>query len=223
MMKNQVTLRYDLVIFDWDGTLMDSTQRIISSMQNSAASLLLEIPTASQIKSTIGLSMQKVVSELFPDASPAVHNKVRDFYREEYINGNDTPTELFSSVVGLLEQLEMHSVLLSVATGKGRQGLKRVLDSVGWSNKFEHSICGDEAESKPNPEMLLQLLKQTGVKNHRALMVGDSIHDIAMAEAAGVDAVGVTTGANSRAELEVHKPIAIFDDIAHLSKVVFER
>lgn len=222
-MNNRINLHYDLIIFDWDGTLMDSTQRIISSMQNSAANLSLEIPTASQIKGTIGLSMQRVVSELFPSASPAVHKKVRDFYREEYIHGNDTPTELFSSVAGLFEKLEMHPLMLSIATGKGRQGLQRVLDSVGWNNKFEHSICGDEAESKPHPDMLFKLLKQTGVEKHRALMVGDSIHDIAMAAAANIDAVGVTTGANSRLELEAHNPIAIFDDIAHLSGVVIEQ
>jgi phosphoglycolate phosphatase len=192
-------------------------------MQNSARNLLQDIPSPEKIKSTIGLSMQEVVQQLFIDCSADMLQRIRDHYREEYIHGNSVATELFKSVPPLISKLESHQITLSIATGKGRQGLERALQSVGWSDRFEFSVCGDEAESKPHPEMIHRLLNQTNTEASRALMIGDSVHDLAMANSAGVDAVGVTTGANSKSELARHKPAAIIDDIADLESLITRR
>ncbi len=211
---------YHLVIFDWDGTLMDSTSRIVSSMQQTARFLEVNVPSNEHVKSTIGLSMDAVISELFPDVTRPLKSKIRDTYREQYVNKDQTPSPLFSGAMDLLNWLQENHIKIAIATGKARHGLTRALTSVGLENYFRHSICADEAVSKPHPEMVHRLLTETGSEAERALVIGDSVHDINMAHNAKVDAVGVTTGACDHQALKKLKPLAVIDNLTRLKELL---
>lgn len=211
---------YHFVIFDWDGTLMDSTARIVSSMQQTARLVESEVPTIDHIKSTIGLSMDAVISELFPAARETLKTSIRDTYREQYINKDQTPSPLFAGAMDLLSWLESKSIMTAVATGKARHGLSRALTSVGLENHFKHSICADEATSKPHPEMVHRLLSETNSEPSKTLVIGDSIHDINMAHNAEVDSVGVTTGASCFKSLSDLRPVAVIDELSQLKQLL---
>ncbi|MEP1742011.1 MAG: HAD-IA family hydrolase [Kangiellaceae bacterium] len=211
---------YHFVIFDWDGTLMDSTARIVSSMQQTARIVDEQVPTVEAIKSTIGLSMEAVISQLFPIAGELLKTRIRDVYREQYVDKDQTPSPLFPGAMDLLRWLESNNVKAAVATGKARHGLSRALTSVGLENYFEYSVCADEATSKPHPEMVHRLLDLTGSDPDKTLVVGDSVHDINMAKNARVDSIGVTTGASSPQALGDLRPIAVLDCLTQLKEKV---
>jgi phosphoglycolate phosphatase len=211
---------YHFIIFDWDGTLMDSTSRIVSSMQQTARLVDAEVPTAEHIKSTIGLSMDAVITELFPSAREPLKTTIRDIYRDQYVDKDPTPSPLFSGALELLHWLDERGVQTAIATGKARAGLSRALSSVGLENYFKHSICADEANSKPDPEMVNQLLKETGLASDKTLVIGDSVHDIKMACNAKVDSVGVTTGACDQSALQSLKPVAVIDCLTQLKELL---
>ena len=208
---------YSLFIFDWDGTLMDSTGKIVACMQETARQIDLPVPDEKQVRGIIGLSMDQVITELFPTATIQYKKLVRDTYRTQYMELNTTPSPLFEGVLSLLETLKSNGKTVSVATGKARAGLQRALGSVGMDSYFEHSICADEAESKPHPEMVLELLDRTQTKPVEALVIGDSIHDIKMANNAGVDSIAVTSGANNYEELTLYRPNKILSKVTDLS------
>ncbi len=208
--------KYTFVIFDWDGTLMDSTGRIVSSMQEAARIHQISVPSAERIKSSIGLSMQGVMDYVFPDMDPKLEPDFFKTYRDQYVEHDQTPSPLFPGSLELLHWLKSQNVIVAVATGKARHGLKRVLDMTDLNDFFDFSICADEAESKPHPEMIYQLLKQSNMKAEQALMLGDSIHDLKMAQNAQVDSIGVTSGASLYAELEHHNPVTILESVCRL-------
>ena len=207
--------KYSLIIFDWDGTLMDSTGRIISAMQTTARNVAQPVPSDNQVKSIIGLGMKEVLDELFPKACEDTRAKLLEEYRFQYVEGDNTPTPLFAGSMTLLNWLKESQVQTSVATGKARNGLQRVMNEVGLIDFFDHSICADEAESKPSPSMIDILLERSGKTKHETLVIGDSVHDLQMAINAGVDAIGVTSGANSQSELEALTPVAILESVCH--------
>ncbi len=215
-----MTKQYQFVIFDWDGTLMDSTARIISSMQRAAELVGLPKPSAEQVKSTIGLSMQAVISQLFPSADNQERLLIRDTYRIEYVQKDTTPSPLFEGALPLIHWLHQQQIKTAIATGKARAGLTRALRSVGLENFFEYSICADEATSKPHPDMVLRLLEQTQNIPEETIVIGDSVHDIQMAHAAKVDAIGVTTGACSYQELEKLQPKGIIQQLSQLKSFI---
>lgn len=213
--------QYSLVIFDWDGTLMDSTARIISCMQQTARMADLPVPTPASVKSIIGLSMDVVLEQMFPDAEMSRRKELTDIYRQQYIELDTTPSPLFKGSLSLLNWLREQDYLIAVATGKARVGLNRALSSVNMLDFFQHSICADEAQSKPHPEMVNLLLTKTKTPIEQAIVIGDSVHDLKMANNAGVDSVGVTSGANTLEELSVHTPLRIYDEIHH-AREIFE-
>lgn len=208
--------KYSFVIFDWDGTLMDSTGRIVSSMQAAAQIHGLSVPSTEKIKSTIGLSMKGVMDSIFPNMEQSIEEDFFKTYRDQYVEHNDTPSPLFPGSLDLLNWLKSKDVLLGVATGKARHGLKRVLDMTELTDFFDFTICADEAESKPHPEMIYHLLKESQVKPEQALLLGDSIHDLKMAENAQIDSIGVTSGASQHNELNQHNPVTILDSVCYL-------
>jgi len=201
------------IIFDWDGTLMDSTARIVSAMQTTARLVGLYIPSEAQVKGIIGLSMQSVVENLFPGISPPQKNELIETYRHQYIEADTTPTPLFKGVLPLLHWLRSNQIVTAVATGKARAGLDRVMNDVDLHGHFEHSICADEAQSKPHPQMVEELMSRAGKTSAQTLVVGDSVHDLKMANNANVRSVGVTSGANSFDELQVFAPIKILSRV----------
>jgi len=212
--------QYKLVIFDWDGTLMDSIARIVSSMQAAASCCQLDIPTATEVKEIIGLSLPIALERLFPRSSAAQLAAMLEQYKYQYVDGVDTPSPLFDNAMTLLSALKDENKLLAVATGKGRQGLQRVFSVTDTEHFFHASRCAGEVLSKPDPQMVLSLLDELDVLPEHAVMIGDTSHDMAMAQAAGVDRIGITLGVHNRAVLNRYQPKAIVDSLEELQQLL---
>ena len=200
---------YRLVIFDWDGTLMDSVGRIVSCMQKSALDCSLPIPSTEQVKEIIGLSLREAMPRLFADVTDAQVDALIVRYREHYLFLDETPTPLFPGVAEVITSLHAQGFILAVATGKARAGLDRVLQETGLASFFHASRGADEARSKPDPLMLEQLLADLEIPLHQAVMVGDSIHDMAMAKQLGMARIGISWGVHSAERLEIYQPQAV--------------
>ena len=188
--------RYDLVVFDWDGTLMDSTSMIAVCIQLACRDLGLVEPAEEAAKYVIGLGLADTIAHIAPGLDEDGQRALAGRYREHYLaREHDSP--LYEGVKPLLEELRARGRLLAVATGKARSGLDRVLDTTGIRDHFDATRCADEGFAKPHPDMLLHLLDVTGVEASRAVMIGDTTHDLEFAGNAGVDAVAVSYGAHS--------------------------
>ncbi|NTS77951.1 HAD-IA family hydrolase [Catenovulum sp. SM1970] len=209
--------RYKLVIFDWDGTLMDSIGRIVSSMQKAAEHAKVTVPDFDTTKSIIGLSLPVAVKTLFPEATPSEQQLISDTYKSQYVSGNDMPAPLFEGVDTLLNTLSKSGIKLAVATGKSRVGLERVLKDTGFTELFISTRCADECRSKPDPQMLEQILAELSIDSKDAVFIGDTIFDLQMATAAGMDSIGVTIGVANEEQLIKEKPKAIFNSIEELT------
>ncbi len=201
--------QYELVIFDWDGTLMDSIGKIVNCMQQTALTLNVSMPSEQAVRDIIGLSMNEALNVLHPDGSSDVHGEMIEVYRQQYLKLNTTPSPLFDGVESLLTELNQIGYQIAVATGKARAGLNRVLGETGLDSHFIASRTADEAQSKPNPEMILQLLHELNVAPGKAVMIGDSVHDLNMANNAGIDAIGVDYGAHGIEQLQQANPKVI--------------
>lgn len=207
---------YKLVVFDWDGTLMDSISRIVASIQAAAEFCHQDIPTVRQVKDIIGLSLPKAFEILFPVACADKLIDLREHYKYQYLECNTTPAPLFGDTLSLLKALQTNEKLIAVATGKARAGLDRVLDETQTTEYFHATRCADETLSKPAPQMLLSLLSELNVSPEQAIMIGDSSFDLEMAQSAGVDSIGVTLGVHDRAILSQYAPVAIVDSLSEL-------
>ena len=212
--------QYDLIIFDWDGTLMDSIARIVSSMQAAAVSLSMNAPDDDQVKNVIGLSLPKIMEILFPLASKQQADALIAQYKLQYQEKDTTPTPLFNNALPLLTQLHNSDKLLAIATGKGRKGLERVLKLSNTQHFFHTSRCSDEAKSKPDPQMLQSILDELSMPVERAIMIGDSSHDLDMARRAGMASIGVTYGVHKKAILAQYQPKAIVDSLTELQSLL---
>lgn len=204
------------IIFDWDGTLIDSAQRIINCMQQAAADLDLPIPSDEAVRNIIGLGLPEVFVELFGGLSALQEEGMRERYGHYYIDQDDTPAEFFGGVIDGLGRLQDMGYCLAVATGKSRKGLDRVFDETGTRGFFEHSRCADETRSKPHPLMLEQLLDESGFSIDQAVMVGDTEYDLGMAARAGMASVGVSYGAHHPDRLRQHQPRLIIEHFKEL-------
>lgn len=189
---------YELLIFDWDGTLVNSIGRIVAALHMAARECNLPPRSDDELKGIIGLGLPEVVVALYPDLNDAelAHRYCRA-YSEQYLLLESTPSQLFPGVAEAMAAFRAAGYQLAVATGKGRHGLNRVLADQGWSEFFDITRCADETASKPEPLMLEQILQFCGVPAERALMVGDSVFDLQMARNAGMDSVAVGYGAQS--------------------------
>ena len=193
--------RYDLIVFDWDGTLMDSEVKIVRCIRAAAADLGVVDPGAAAARRIIGLGLTEAMAALFPQADDNLRGHLTERYRTHFLELDQTETPLFPGVAEGLERLAAQGHRLAVATGKARRGLERVLGETGLGPLFVASRCADETRSKPDPRMLQELLAETGVDPGRALMVGDTTYDMRMACAAGVPGLGVVYGVHDRQEL----------------------
>lgn len=207
--------QFDLLVFDWDGTLMDSAGTIVYSIQSASRDVGLPVPTEDEARHIIGLGLNEAVAALFPDLHPADFDPLLDRYRH-YFQAQDKEIPLFSGVEDALAELHGQGFLLAVATGKSRRGLDRVLEHTGVGHYFHASRCADECFSKPHPCMLLELMDELGVDASRTLMIGDTSHDLLMAGNAGVPAVGVSYGAHPRDNLLALSPLACAEDFHEL-------
>ncbi len=209
-------IKYDLIIFDWDGTIMDSISRIVSCLQASAQELDLAVPSVKSAKSIIGLSLPEAMISLFPDACENQVAALVEEYRSQYVDKNNTPCDLFADAKDLLHELREQGCTLAIATGKSRSGLERVFKQTGLAHLFSSTRCAGECISKPHPQMLEQILLETELHCHNSIYIGDSVHDLNMAQQAGMHAIGVTTGANEPSELALYQPKAIVDSLSEL-------
>jgi len=207
--------RFDLLVFDWDGTLMDSAGAIVGALQSACADVALPVPSNEQARYIIGLGLSDAMSHILPDVDPDQYPRIVERYRFHYLR-RDAETALFPGAADLVAGLNQEGFLLAVATGKGRRGLERVLESTGLKGLFHASRCADEGHSKPDPAMLRALLDELAVSNGRALMIGDTTHDMEMAQAAGVARLAVAYGAHPRDALLNYEPIACVDDLTQL-------
>ncbi|SCK21311.1 HAD-IA family hydrolase [Vogesella sp. LIG4] len=205
----------DLVVFDWDGTLMDSTAHIVHSIQAACHDLGLPTPPRERASHVIGLGLVDAMRHVCPGLPESRYQDMVMAYRHHYLSGDET-IELFEGVAEGLAALEDAGYLLAVATGKSRVGLDRVLAATGLGKHFLTTRTADECQSKPHPEMLLQITDQLGMLPARTLMVGDTTHDLLMARNAGTMAVGMSYGAHPLEDLEDCEPRAIFHSFAEL-------
>lgn len=208
---------FDLVVFDWDGTLMDSTGAIAEAIQRAAADLGLPVPDARAASYVIGLGLHDALRHAVPALAPSDLPAFVERYRAHYLR-RDAELRLFDGASELLERLRAHPrALAAVATGKSRIGLERALDSTGLRTMFAATRCADEGAPKPDPWMMLDLCEQLGVEPARAVMVGDTTHDLDMARAAGAGAAAVSWGAHPRDALAARRPLAVLDSVQALS------
>lgn len=198
---------YRLLIFDWDGTLVDSIGRIVAAMHLAADACELPRCTDERVRGIIGLGLPEAIRCLYPDLADAVRaDRLRRSYSENYLVLESEPSPLFYGVAEGLLAFRAEGYRLAVATGKGRPGLDRVLADRGWLDYFDYSRCADETASKPDPLMLHEILAQSGVAASQALMVGDSSFDLLMAQRAGMDCVAVGYGAQPLQALRECQP-----------------
>ncbi|WP_076417847.1 HAD-IA family hydrolase [Colwellia sp. UCD-KL20] len=214
---------YKLVIFDWDGTLMDSVGKIVLSMQAAAKVLNLTPATFEQGKSIIGLSLSKGIEQLFPQSSTELQNKIEKEYKYQYLEVNNTPTPLFDNALELLINLKENNVLLAVATGKARPGLERVLNMTETEHFFNATRSASDCRSKPDPEMITSLLAELNIDACDAVMIGDTSFDMEMAKHANVDRIGVSFGAHAIDILNQFEPKAIVDSLDELEKFLIPK
>ena len=209
-------MKYDLLIFDWDGTLCDSTGRIVDSMQQAARENALRAVPDSAVQNIIGLGLPEAIRTVWPEIQDEQMVPMKGAYARYFLTDSLVGMGLFAGAVELLSR-QQGLRRLAVATGKSRKGLNRVLSDLDVGSYFIATRCADETRSKPDPLMLEQILSETGVPVERALMIGDTSFDLDMANAAGMDSVAMSHGAHDEAVLLACRPKAICHSISELS------
>ena len=210
--------RFQLLVFDWDGTLMDSQARIVASCQSAIADLNLNERTLAQILGIIGLGLERAFATLFPKASASQWTQLVERYRYHFLNTHaQVPTPLFQGVKETLETLQRTGYWLAVATSKSRKGLNQGLAETEMANVFHSTRCADETRSKPEPQMLQEIMAELGMLPKDTLMIGDSKYDLQMAHNAGIAAVAVSYGVCETAELLKYKPLTCLSNLPALT------
>ncbi|HAJ41982.1 MAG: HAD-IA family hydrolase [Alcanivorax sp.] len=209
-------MAYQLVIFDWDGTVMDSTGRIIACMHQAGADLCLPVLEDDAVREIIGLGLPEALRTLYPGIGDRDLERMRERYAVHFVAAEASPSRLYPGARETLAALRAAGLRLAVATGKSRKGLDRVWASSGLGDSFDASRCADETHSKPHPAMVTELLTELGVAPERALVVGDTSFDLQMARDAGVDRVAVSYGAHPVDRLMNFHPLAVIDALPQL-------
>jgi len=206
----------ELIAFDWDGTLMDSEARIVTCLQAAFVDLALPAPSHAAARDIIGLGLEESMLRLYPTADATLCANLIERYRQHFLVTNPTRSQLFAGVREALEQLAAHGYLLAVATGKSRVGLNLALAETDLNGFFHATRCADETCSKPNPQMLFDIMDELGVRPAATLMVGDTEYDLQMAHNAGTAAVAVCCGVHSSERLLAFQPLACLDSVSAL-------
>lgn len=209
---------FNLVVFDWDGTLMDSEARIVACLRAAVLDLGLPDRDSQDFRNIIGLGLAEAVNMLYPGAEASLLQGLTDRYRYHYLIADPTPSQLFSGAAETVKSLAEKGYFLAVATGKGRRGLDKVLGETGLREYFDATRCSDETFSKPHPRMLLEIMDQLGTEPEETLMIGDSEYDMLMARNAKTDALAVSYGVHEPERLLKHGPLGIIDAISELEQ-----
>lgn len=208
--------RFELLVFDWDGTLLDSAGAIVESIMAACRDLDLPEPSENRARHVIGLGLGDALRHAVPDLPEHRYPQMVDRYRHHYLS-KDHELRLFQGAAEMIAELEKAGFLLAVATGKSRLGLERAFTASGLGPFFQSSRCADECFSKPHPQMLEELMDEFSVSPHRTLMIGDTTHDLQMARNAGVDCLAVDYGAHTADVLDELNPLARLHDIGELA------
>lgn len=200
-----------LLIFDWDGTLLDSTGKIIQCMRAAIADQKLAERSSAQVREIIGLGLPEAIRHLYPAIDEQGVVDLQQSYSERFVEADQLPCAFYEGVMDTLLELRSGGHQLAVATGKSRKGLNRVLAKLSLDDFFDASRCADETRSKPHPLMLEELLRELGGRVDNALMIGDTEFDMAMACNAGMDRIAVSYGAHDRERLLKYQPSQCID------------
>ena len=205
---------YELIVFDWDGTLIDSEARIVNCMRAAIRDLQLPARSQDEMRNVIGLGLHEALSTLYPEDDHATYAKLVERYRHHFLLEDTTPSELFEGVETLLSELRDRGHFIAIATGKGRVGLDKSLDETGLHAYFDYTRCADETRSKPHPQMLEEIMDRLGVRPQQTIMVGDTEFDMQMANNAGTAALAVSYGVHEKPRLLACNPLDCVDDVA---------
>lgn len=207
--------QFDLIVFDWDGTLMDSTATIVKCIQAAARDLAIPVPDKQAAAYVIGLGLMEAMQAAFPGVDPKQIPRVVERYRYHYL-AQDQDLTLFEGAREMLADLSQQGYFLAIATGKSRVGLARALDNVKLISLFDATRCADETFSKPHPAMLQELTRELGQDMRRTVMVGDTTHDLQMAVNAGAAGIAVEFGAHPVEQLRALNPVFVAASIGEL-------
>ena len=207
---------FELIVFDWDGTLMDSAAQIVACVQAAAREIGWKPQSEGAVRNIIGLGLIEACRELYPERSVDDYQVLADAYRKQFFSGFEEGNQLFDGACNVLTSLKDWGYLLAIATGKSRGGLQQALRETGLESLLDASRCGDEAASKPHPQMLQEIMAELDVEPRHTLMVGDTEYDMAMARNAGTAAIGVCYGAHEPKRLISYEPLACLGDISEL-------
>jgi len=213
--------QFDLIVWDWDGTLADSTGMITQALLNAAAQVGLPTLSSSEASSIIGLGLREAILALYGDIPAAQAQALATQYSNNYYAG-ESSIPLFAGAVDTIKTLNKRGFKLAVATGKGRRGLNLALEHCALTHYFHATRTVDECFSKPHPQMLHELMEALVVLPERTLMIGDTSYDLQMAKNAGVQAVGVTYGAQKAEQWQHLEPLHQFNNFNSLSAWLLE-
>lgn len=212
--------KYELIVFDWDGTIIDSQAHILSCMKQAFASADHMVPTDQDIRHIIGLSLASAIRKLDESLDDAEVNRIGDLYRQHFFSESAQPSELFAGAANTIEDLHAQGYFLAVATGKGRRGLDIALETTGLGQYFHITRCADETRSKPDPLMLDEILTDLDLQAEQAVMVGDTSYDVDMARNIRMDSIAVTYGMHDPDHLRNSQPTYFADSIGQVVQFV---
>lgn len=199
--------KYNLLVFDWDGTVADSLHHIVAAMEAAIDAVRLPARPKQRILDIIGLGMQEAARELYPEVENVLRQQMIQSYSQNYLAATKGKTVLFPKVKDTLEQLLDQGYMLAVATGKSRRGLERAFEDTDVKQYFHTSRCADETFSKPHPQMLIEIMQTMNMTPAQTVMIGDSQHDLQMAANANVSSVAVSYGAQPLQRLLEFNPL----------------
>lgn len=212
---------FPLLVFDWDGTLVDSIERIVTSLQFASKQAVDINLSETQARDVIGLGLMEAITMLHPELDTRQHTDklkdIADAYRQHYLYDNDVPAPLFGGVYELLNELREDGYTLAISTGKSRAGLEQSINEHQVADYFTTTRCAGENRSKPHPEMLHEIIDELNFSASQTLMIGDSEHDLKMANNANMQCIGVTHGVHDAKTLNRHNPLTCLTDITDLS------
>ncbi|MGJ3703715.1 HAD family hydrolase [Variovorax sp. AFSI2.2] len=215
MTESSRPLRFDLIAFDWDGTLYDSTRLIVRCIQAAVIDVGGAKPSENDAAWVIGLGLAEALARAAPDVPKEKYAELGARYRYHYLQHQDDLV-LFDGVLQMIDALRARGHKLAVATGKSRRGLNEALKSMALRDRFDASRTADETFGKPHPRMLLELMEELDIPAERTLMIGDTTHDLQLALNAGCASVGVSYGAHEPESFDVLKPLFVAHSVASL-------
>jgi phosphoglycolate phosphatase len=214
--------KYELLIFDWDGTLMNSAGHIVDSIQKACADLGIPVPSDRECRQIIGLGLTQALQTLLPNLAEEDYPRLVERYRHHYL-GRDAEIPLFEGVYEGLRELHQAGFVLAVATGKSMIGLQRAMEYHDLGEFFSSTRCADQTHSKPHPAMVLEILDELMMQPSQAIVIGDTSHDMLMAQNAGVDRLAVSYGAHEHDDLLAHDPVALLHSFEEVHQWLMKR